>query len=127
MITQVTPRPLILTFQVPPESSEAVARSLGPRQRICPWEPERDWSLLDRDDVAALVLSDGGRPEAACAWIRRLRERVPALPVIFLARQHSHALEMEVRRAGIHYYLHDTAVELELPMVLEALERRFGA
>jgi len=117
-------RPLVLTFQIPAEATEKVARSLGPRQRICPWTPDGDWNLLDRDAVAALVLSDAGAPASACAWIRRLRRRAPALPVIFLARQHSHQTEMEVRRAGIHYYLHDTALDTELPLVLEALERR---
>lgn len=117
-------RALVLTFQIPAEVSEQVARSLAPRQRICPWTPDGDWNLLDRDDVAALVLSDAGAPASACAWIRRLRHRAPALPVIFLARRHSHETEMAVRRAGIHYYLHDTALEMELPMLLEALERR---
>jgi len=118
-----TIRPLVLTFQIPAEATEQVARSLGARQRICPWTPDSDWALLDRDDVAALVLSDGGAPASACAWIRRLRQRAPALPVIFLARRHSREIELEVRRAGIHYYLHETAVELELPLILDALER----
>jgi DNA-binding response OmpR family regulator len=117
-------RPLVLTFQVPAEATERVGRSLGARRRICPWTPDADWNLLDREDVAALVLSDAGATASACAWIRRLRHRIPGLPIIFLARRHSAEIETEVRRAGIHYYLHDTALETELPLVLEALEHK---
>jgi len=117
-------RPLVLTFQIPAQATERVIRSLAPRQRICPWSPDGDWNLLDRDDVAALLLSDAEAPASACAWIRRLRGRAPALPIIFLARRHSPETELLVRRAGIHYFLHDTALERELPLLLEALERR---
>jgi len=126
MVTKDSGRALVLTFQIPADATERVARSLG-RKRICPWTPAGDWNLLDREDVAALVLSDDGAPATACGWIRRLRERAPDLPVIFLARDHDQETELELRRAGIHYYLHDGAVEIELPLVINALQRRAGA
>ncbi|MEE9217893.1 MAG: hypothetical protein V3U98_02400 [Acidobacteriota bacterium] len=120
---QALARTLVLTFQIPRDATLRLARSLRAPRRICPWTPDGDWNLLDRDDVSALVLSDAGAPSSACAWIRRLRHRAPGLPVIFLAERHSRELELEVRRAGIHYYLHDSVLEEELPLVLEALER----
>ncbi len=117
-------RTLVLTFQIPSRSGERVARSLGRGRRVCPWTPDGDWNLLDRDDVSSLILSDAGLPGSACAWIRRLRHRAPDLPVIFLADQHTRELEVQVRRAGIHYYLHEGALETELPLLLGALEPR---
>ncbi|MEE8537309.1 MAG: response regulator [Acidobacteriota bacterium] len=120
-------RTLILTFQIPSRSGERVARSLGRGRRVCPWTPDSDWNLLDRDDVSSLILSDAGLPNSVCAWIRRLRHRAPDLPVIFLADRHTRELEVQVRQAGIHYYLHEAALEAELPLLLGALERRSGA
>jgi len=122
-----TERRLVLTFQIAPRNGERVARALGARRRVCPWSPDGDWNLLDRDDVSSLILSDAGLPDSACAWIRKLRQRAPDLPVIFLADRHTRELELQVRQAGIHYYLHEAALEAELPLVLGALEQRPGA
>ena len=78
-------------------------------------------------DVTAVVLCGDGNSNVSVAILDSLKSVAPRVPIVFLDERESPESEMNIRRAGIHYYTHLPANSGEIAAVLTHLAVAPGA
>jgi DNA-binding NarL/FixJ family response regulator len=104
------------------EVSAVVARRPGARAVF-----EDGYRLGGSDAPRAggiVVLDDDGQSDAV-DLLQRLKARRPESSIVYLAAEHSAALESEVRRAGASFYCVKASRDGDLVRVLEVLLARW--